>query len=148
MEIKEVSLADVITVHERIPEFVEHFPYTLDTFRERTENRKTVCLMGYVDGNAAGYIVGYEKDGDGSFYCWMAGVDPAYRRNGVLSAMMDYLCDWAKKEGYMVLRIKTRNNRREMLSFLVKRGFHFLEVEKHDRKEDHRILLEKELHIL
>jgi len=145
MEIKEVSLADIMTVHESIPEFMEHFPYTLETFDERTAGKKTLCIIGYLDGKPAGYIVGYEKENDGSFYCWMAGVIPDYRRNGVLSALMKYQSDWAKKQGYKVLKIKTRNNRREMLSFLVKQGFHFMEVEKYEKKEDHRILLEKEL---
>lgn len=145
VDIKEVSLDDIMVVHEAIPEFNVHFPYTIETFRERTAGKKMLRIIGYVGGKAAGYIVGYEKENDGSFYCWMAGVHPAHRRNGVLTALMEYQREWAKKNGYKVLKIKTRNNRREMLGFLVKQGFHFTDMEKYAKKEDHRILLEKEL---
>lgn len=145
MDIREVPLADIIKMHERIPEFATQFPYTIETFRERTEGKKVLAIIAFIDGEAAGYVVGYDRDGDGSFYCWMAGVDPNHRRKGILSALMDYQREWAKKQGFKVLKIKTRNNRREMLGFLVKSGFHFMEVTPHDHINDHRIHLQSDL---
>ena len=41
------------------------------------------------------------------------------------------------------ITIKTRNNRREMLTYLVKAGFNFVEVQSQLFVEDNRILLEK-----
>ena len=75
--------------------------------------------------------LGYDKfqDNKTNFYCWMAGVISQYRKSGVLTAMMEYLKNWSKEQGYKNLRIKTRNTRREMLSFLVKNNFNFYEIE-------------------
>lgn len=84
-----------------------------------------------------------DKNKDKSFYCWMAGVNPLYRRLGLLNNMMQYLGDWAKNNGYNKITIKTRNNRREMLAYLVKAGFNFVEVQPQLSIKDNRILLEK-----
>lgn len=143
--VRETSLEDAFAVHERVPEFKVHFPYDLDTFHERTKQKKTLALVADVEGEPAGYVVAYDRDGDGTFYCWMAGVDPSFRRMGVLRALMGYLETWTAREGYKALRIKTRNNRREMLAFLVKHGFHFRGVETYEDPADNRILLEKAL---
>ncbi len=143
--LSEVSLAEVYRVHERIPEFTIHFPYSLDTFLERTKDKEMLALVASVQGQAAGYMVGYDRDGDGSFYCWMTGVDPEYRRKGILQSMMTHMEDWSKAHGYHTLRIKTRNHRREMLSFLVKNDFLFIAIEPQADVTDNRILLEKKL---
>lgn len=145
VHVRETSLEEAFAVHQRVPEFQVHFPYDLNVFHERTKQRKTVSLVAEVEGEPAGYVVAYDRDEDGTFYCWMAGVDPSFRRMGVLLALMDYLQTWAKREGYTAVRIKTRNHRREMLAFLVKHGFHFVAVESHPDPQDNRVLLEKEL---
>ena len=60
----------------------------------------------------------------------------------LLTAMMEYLKNWSKEQGYKNLRIKTRNTRREMLSFLVKNNFNFYEIEAQENIRDNRICLE------
>lgn len=145
ISITEVSLSDAYRVHERIPEFAVRFPYSLQTFFDRTTGRETIALIATADEKEAGYLVGYDRDLDGSFYCWMTGVDPDYRRRGILQALMIYLEGWARQKGYTLLKIKTRNHRREMLSFLTKNDFLFIDVEKHDDVMDNRILLQKAL---
>jgi GNAT superfamily N-acetyltransferase len=104
-----------------------------------------LIIVAYVDDQPAGYTVGYDKFEDGSFYCWMAGVNPKFRKLGLLKSLMDYEDKWAKEKGYNKIKIKTRNNRREMLSYLVKYGFFFTEVIQQHNIDDNRILLEKEL---
>lgn len=143
--IREVGLEEAFVVHLRIPEFHLHFPYTLDIFRERTAGRRNVAFVAEVDGVSAGYSVAYDRDQDGTFYCWMAGVEPSFRRKGVLAALMDRLEQWTRENGYAILRIKTRNHRREMLAFLVKHGFDFVGVESQPDVHDNRVLLEKRL---
>lgn len=58
---------------------------------------------------------------------------------------MQYQENWAREKGYKNLRIKTRNNRREMLSFLVKSEFYFMSVEEQEKIENNRINLVKKL---
>ncbi|MDP1884424.1 MAG: GNAT family N-acetyltransferase [Candidatus Moranbacteria bacterium] len=139
--IKEDSIEVAVKVNATITEFDK--PYDKAYFEGHYKNAVSLILVAYVDNQPAGYMVSYDKNNDGSFYCWMAGVDPLFRRLGLLNSMMQYLNDWAKNHGYNKLTIKTRNNRREMLSYLVKAGFNFAEVQPHPFIKDNRILLEK-----
>jgi ribosomal protein S18 acetylase RimI-like enzyme len=139
--IKEDSIEVAVKVTATIVEFEE--PFDKAYFEERYKDADRLILVAYVDNEPAGYMVSYDKNNDGLFYCWMAGVDPLFRRLGLLNRMMQYLNDWAKGHGYSKLTIKTRNSRREMLAYLVKAGFNFTEVHLQPVIEDNRILLER-----
>ncbi len=141
--VKEVAIEEALKVNEKIPEFEES--YSKDSFEERYKDKEKLINVAYLNGKPAGYIIGYDKFDDGSFYCWMAGVDTRFRRKGVLKALMIHQEKWAKKKGYEKIKIKTRNNRREMLAYLVKYGFNFIEVEQRPNIKDNRILLEKNI---
>ena len=145
IEIKEVDIKEAIKVHKNIKEFNETKPEK-EYFENRYRDREKLIIVAYYNNVPAGYIIGYDKFQDGkNFYCWMAGVDSKFRKLGILTKMMQYQENWAKKKGYSILKIKTRNNRREMLSFLVKHNFNFLSVEKRDNIQDNRINLQKEI---
>lgn len=141
--VREAPIEDAVKVNSTITEFDERYPK--EHFEERYAGKEKLILVAYVGKQPAGYVVAYDKLGDGSFYCWMAGVNPAFRGKGILKAMMVHVERWAKAHGYGKISIKTRNNRREMLAYLVKYGFNFMEVEKHSDIADNRILLEKKI---
>lgn len=139
--VKNIALSDAVEISNSIPEFEKKF--TDDYYRERIEGKENLIIGGFVKKKLAGALVGYDKFEDGSFYCWMTGVMPEFRRLGVLGAMMGFLENWAKKNEYDSIKVKTRNNKREMLSYLVKNGFNFLEVEEREDISDSRVLLKK-----
>lgn len=141
--IKEVPIGEVVLVNATIIEF--DAPYQKDYFEGRFKDRDKLIIVAYINNQRAGYIVGYDKFEDGSFYCWMAGVDPKFRKIGVLKALMDYEDRWAKNKGYNKIKIKTRNNRREMLAYLVKYGYLLTEVVQYSKIEDNRIVFERSL---
>ena len=141
--VKEVLIEDAVAVNATITEFNE--PYAKEYFEERYGDKEKLIIVAYVSGTAAGYVVSYDRDEDGSFYCWMAGVNPEFRGRGVLKALMDYQEKWAKSKGYGKIKVKTRNNRREMLGYLVKYGFYFTGAEEHSNIEENRIFLEKKI---
>ncbi len=143
ISVKEVPIEEAVKVNSTIIEFDES--YSKNYFEERYNGKTHLIIVAYVDDKPTGYIVGYDRFNDGSFYCWMAGVDPKFRKMGVLKALMDYEEKWAKNKGYGKIRIKTRNNRREMLAYLVKYGFLLTEVESRDNIEENRILFEKKI---
>lgn len=143
ISIKEVPIEEAVKVNATIVEF--ETPYQKNYFEGRYRDKEKLIIVAYIDNLSAGYLVGYDKFGDGSFYCWMTGVNPKFRKKGVLKALINYEEKWAKERGYNKIKIKTRNNRREMLSYLVKYGFFFTEVIPHPNILDNRILLEKEL---
>lgn len=142
--VKEVSLEEAVKVNLTIPEFDE-CSRDKDYFKDRYKGKETLIIVAYFENTPAGYLVAYDRFSDNSFYCWMTGVAPQFRMNGILAAMMNYLENWAKARGYKKIRIKTRNNRREMLSYLAKYGFYFTEIEKYPDVKDNRILAEKEI---
>ena len=142
--IRQAPVQTVFDVHMKIPEFKEA-GYDLDVFEDRLKGKKHHLSVGFVDEIPAGYMVSYERWEDGSIYCWLAGVAPAFRRCGVMTRLMAALGKWAKEKGYKKITIKTRNNRREMLVFLVKNGFNFTHIQPKGRIEESRIMLEKSL---
>lgn len=144
IEIKEVNIDEVLEVHINIPEFVETKP-NKQYFEERYKGKENIILCAYKDNIAIGYIIGYDKFSDESFYCWMAGVIPEYRKLGTLTKLMKYLTEWSRDNGYNKIKIKTRNDKRDMLKFLIKNEFNFTYVEERENIKDNRISLERNI---
>lgn len=140
--IREVSLDEIMNINGKIPEFEEEPRLKFET---KLANKNHLLIAAYIEQQPAGYLIAYDKFGDGSIYCWMAGVIPSFRKQGILSQLMNYQDQWAQSKGYNKIKIKTRNNRRSMLSFLVKNDFYFTEVNAGDTIEENRISLEKKL---
>ena len=142
--VREVPIDEAVKVNRNVIEF-DGKDTKAEDFERRYQDKDKLIIVAYYENIPIGYIIGYDRDNDGSFYCCMAGVDNNYRRLGVLTALMNYQMNWAKKNGYNKLKIRTRNNRREMLSFLVKNGFNFVSVEQRDNITENRINLEHSL---
>ena len=144
--IKETTLEEALNVHKNVLEFDDTNP-SKEVFENRYQDAEKLIIVAYYQRNPIGYMIGYDrfKDNKENFYCWMAGVDFRYRRMGTLKKLMQYQENWAREKGYKNLRIKTRNNRREMLSFLVKSEFYFMSVEEQEKIENNRINLVKKL---
>ncbi|OIO24603.1 hypothetical protein AUJ14_05720 [Candidatus Micrarchaeota archaeon CG1_02_55_22] len=143
MQVRECSEQDALSLWAAIPEFAESADSAKQKCAERLPGRKPVFLAAF-DGNApAGFAIAYERDNDNSLYVWMTGVLPGYRRKGALTALMNHVEEYARKQGHAKLKIRTRNERREMLSFLVAEGYDVLSVEARANTKDSRINLEK-----
>ena len=139
--IKEISIQEAIDIHNTIPEFHKKH---LNDFEDRIKDKQSLVIGAFSENISAGYIIAYKKYEDGSLYCWMAGVNPNFRKQGILKEMMDYITSWAKDKGFTKIRIKTRNSRREMLSYLIK--YHYDIVEFTPHPEDNRIVFEKKIY--
>ena len=73
----------------------------------------------------------------------MGAVIPKLRGKGTMSAIMDKMFEIAKENEYKEITVKTRNDKRGMLTNLVKRGFNFTKVEPKENIKDSEIFLEK-----
>lgn len=141
--IKKDNMDDVVKVHNLVPEFGETCEKSY--FENRCKDKKNLIIVAYIETEPVGYLVGYDRYNDWSFYCWMAWVIPKYRQNWVLTKLMEYQNNRAKVNGYNKIKIKTRNNKRQMLSYLAKNWFNFLEIVRSEDINDNRILLEKNI---
>ena len=132
---------EIFSIHKRIPEFEgDARKNSPESFAFKVGNTNHQVVRALVGGADAGYMVSYDRavdetgKSDGSIYCWMAGVIPEFRqKHGVLKAMMQNLEQWARTNGYTSILIKTKNDRREMLTYLITRGFEIIIL---DTQED------------
>lgn len=143
IKIKEGEIDVAIKVHSEMHEFSRL--YRREEVEDRYRDRQELILSAYLNNQPVGYMLSYDKYRDGSFYCWMTGVAPLFRRKGVLTKMMEYMEEWSMKNNYKSIKLKTRNNRREMLSYLIKNGFNVANVEINPAIEDNKVLFEKKI---
>lgn len=141
LEIKEAPISAVVSLSQKIPEFIN--PHPLSEYQKRLEKVPALVLVAYQDGEPAGFKVGYEREG--YFYSWMGGILPSYRRLGIARKLAEQQEVWAKKQGYPHVTFKTRNNLKAMLLFAIGRGFDIIAIEKKEAVADYRIILRKTL---
>ena len=133
---------ELVTLSAAIPEFSQ--PYPLATYQQRLANRPVLALVAYEDDVAVGFKVGYAEDTT-TFYSWMGGVLPVFRRQGVAQALATAQETWARAQGYRYLTCKTRNQHRAMLIFALCNDFHIVGVTEKPDPLTNRIWLRKVL---
>ena len=119
--IHEDSLDDAVMVSANIPEFDD--PYKIQEYSKRLNGTAHQILTAYDDHNPIAFKIGYHRHSDGSFYTWMGGVLPNYRRKGIANNLADHQEAWAKKKSYNSIKVQTRSKHNAMLTLLINRGF-------------------------
>lgn len=137
--IKEQQLPDALAVSQQIPEFED--PYPADEYVRRLSGVPHYILTAYVEGQPVGFKVGYERKG--AFYSWMGGVLPQFRQQGIGEQLAQRQEQWARKQGYSRVTIKTRQKHKAMLGLLKKRGYRVLRTIPKRPVAETRIWLEK-----
>ena len=143
IEVTEVSIDQVVKLSKNIPEFSDG--YTEEEYYKRMKGKAPLILMAFTEGVAAGFKVGYDKFGDGSFYSWMGGVISEFRQMGIAQKLAQCQEEIVKEKGYQSIKMKTRNHLKTMLLFALSNGFLITGVEPREELKDYRILLEKKL---
>lgn len=141
--IRNASPSELLWVHERIPEFPGKA--SLDFYTERLKYRLHLALVAEKDGELLGFKVGYQSDTPDTFYSWMGGVRPEFRKYGMATALAEYQENWAREKGFKSVFFKTRNRFPAMITFGLKRGFKIMEVIPKGGMEDYRVVMWKEL---
>jgi predicted GNAT superfamily acetyltransferase len=140
--IKEGTIEKCLEITSKIPELANG-QYSFEEYKKRLSDVKSLILVAQIDDKLVGFKVGYERDNDNSFYSWMGGVLPEYRKLKIAQQLADYQENWAKKQGYQSITFKTRNYLKPMLIFSLKNGFHIERIESKEKLEDYRIFLRK-----
>ena len=141
--VKETSLKESLKVFNKIPEFDRQEAGTVEYCEKRINNRDCLILSAYANEDNVAYLIAYEKNN--CFYCWVAAVVPSFRKLGILSKMMRIYEEYAKKNNYKEITIKTDNSKREMLNYLVKNNWNFVDVITKNDIKDNEIILKKEI---
>ena len=141
ISIKRGSIAEVVALSKGIPEFTN--PYSAQEYQKRLANIEHLILIAWQNDQPIGFKVGYNKET--TFYSWMGGVLPPFRRKGVAQKLAKVQENWARKRQYQNIMLKTRNQHQTMLIFALKNGFKIVGFEPKDSLEAHRIILKKRL---
>lgn len=142
--IRRGTVAECVAISQQIPEFADGI-YDEKIYETRLFNTKSLILVA-LDGNTpVGFKVGYQRANDSSFYSWMGGVIPDYRKLHIAQKLADAQEVWASEQGFNAIVFKTRNSLSGMLIFAIKNGFCIEAVEQKDTIEDYRIILRKKL---
>lgn len=143
IHIRSGSISEVVSLIGTLPEFDR--PHPASTYETRLSKRPHLVLIAAEGDRPVACKVGYEREQDGSFYSWMGGVHPDFRRKGLARQLAEAQEAWAREQGYQLIRFKTRNRHRKMLLFAIGRGFRICGYEPFSDPMESRIWLEKEL---
>ena len=142
VKIRRGTIEEAVQLSLQIPEFEN--PAGVATYRNRLEGKDQLILIAEID-QPCGFKVGYDREDDGTFYSWMGGVLPRYRKNGLAQALADEMEVYCRTHGYTHLRMKTRNEHKAMLQFALRNGFYITGFKSYPDPMKSRISLEKEL---
>ena len=128
---------EITTLHRQIFGGPGHWLEKLNS------EEQVLIYVALVDDQVAGYKIGYRLDGQ-TFYSWLGGVHPDFRKLGIASELMRRQHADLKDLGYEIVRTKTMNKWRGMLLLNIQTGFDVLKTEV-DQRGQLKIVLEKKL---
>ncbi|SMD36664.1 Acetyltransferase (GNAT) domain-containing protein [Reichenbachiella faecimaris] len=141
--IRKGTIEEVVTLSRQIPEFDN--PHKAKVYEQRLNENQHLIAIAELDRELAGFKVGYDKFNDKSFYTWMGGVLPQFRKSGVAKALAQFQEEFALMHGFETIVLKTRNKHKNMLHFALSSGFDIIEVEVKSDTLENRIILRKKL---
>jgi len=130
-----------VDLSSKIPEF--NSPYKIDEYKKRCSG-KYLALIAEID-KPVGFKIGYDRFKNGSFYSWMGGVLPKFRRMGVAYSLANFQEKWAAENKFSLILLKTRKKHDEMIAFSLNRGFIITEETQITPDEEPRIWMQKSL---
>ena len=126
----------------KIPEF--NSPFKIKEYKKRCAG-KHLALIAEIDNQPVGFKIGYDRFKNGSFYSWMGGVLPKFRRMGVAYSLANFQEKLAAENEFISIILKTRKKHDEMIAFSLNRGFIIIEETQITPAEETRIWMEKSL---
>jgi len=136
------AFQECVDLSSKIPEF--NSPYKIEEYKKRCA-RESLVLIAEIDNQLVGFKIGYDRFKNGSFYSWMGGVLPKFRRKGVAYSLANFQEKWAAENEFSSILLKTRKKHDEMIAFSLNRAFIITEETQIIPAEETRIWMEKSL---
>ncbi|SNR17755.1 GNAT family N-acetyltransferase [Tenacibaculum jejuense] len=115
-----------------------------DFFIDRiTTKTDIIIVLTYFENSPVGFKIGYRYN-ETTFYSWVGGVLPDFRRKGIAQELAKKQEELVKKKGYKKLRTKSMNRFKPMLILNIKNGFDIVQVYTNTSGQQ-KIVFEKEL---
>ncbi|MGR3970585.1 GNAT family N-acetyltransferase [Shewanella sp. 1180_01] len=133
----------LIQLSQQIPELDR--PLTSEVLNQRLQGKKCLILVAYVEGELAGFKLGYEQE-EAIFYSWLGGVASDFRRLGLAQSLLEYQETWARRQGYNHIQVKTMNRFPAMLNLLISNQYLITELNADPKSlVDHKLHLRKSI---
>ena len=142
IHIREGLFQECVDLSSKIPEF--NSPYKIEEYKKRCAG-KYLVLIAEIDNQSVGFKIGYDRFNNGSFYSWMGGVLPKFRRMGVAYSLANSQEKWAVENEFSSILLKTRQKHDGMIAFSLNRGFIITEETQITPNEETRIWMQKSL---
>jgi len=114
-------------------------------FERRLQGRiNPLILLAQVERLPVGFALGYEIK-PSTFYCWLIGILPDFRRAGIASQLMEAMAAWASDDGYRIVRFECFNRQRPMLHMAIKQGYDIVGFRYDADSEDNLLVMEHDL---
>jgi GNAT superfamily N-acetyltransferase len=126
-QIREGTIEEAFDVCRRVPELATDRDER--GFRARLETPSALILVGEAEGRAVAFKAGYDRYRDGSWYSWLGGVVPEFRRVGLAGALLARQEACIAQRGYRRIHVKTRNRFVGMRVLLARSGYHIVAVD-------------------
>ncbi|MHC4441213.1 MAG: GNAT family N-acetyltransferase [Planctomycetota bacterium] len=144
--------AEIIVVGpDEVDNIVELFNEVFRPARDRAfierrlEGRiNPLILMAHIEKRPVGFAIAYEIK-PSTFYCWLIGVLPDYRRAGIASQLMEALAAVAADCGYKLIRFECFNRQRAMLHLAIKHGYNIVGLRYDIDTGDNLLIMEHDL---
>ena len=142
IHIRKGTFQECVDLSSKIPEF--NSPYKIEEYKKRCAG-KYLALIAEIDNQPVGFKIGYNRFHNGSFYSWMGGVLPKFRRIRVAFSLANFQEKWATKNKFSSILLKTRQKHDGMIAFSLNRGFIITEETQITPAEETRIWMQKSL---
>lgn len=121
-------------------------PTLSDEALRRTLHGRTNVLaqVARIGSDAVGFLLGMERQ-PGVFFVWTCGVATEMRRAGIGSQLFHAAEDWARTEGYRVLRFECDASNRGYLHFGVSSDFTIVGTRWDSERMQNVVIFEKAL---
>ncbi len=97
-------------------------------FQRRFKGRHNVSiLLAMLEDRHVGFVVGFELMPT-TYFVWLCGVLPDFRRSGVATQLMHGEQAWAKDNGYHIVRFECQNQHRPMMHTAITEGYDLIGV--------------------
>jgi hypothetical protein len=78
-------------------------------------------LVAIVERQHVGFIIGFELM-PSTYFCWLCGVVPDFRRAGIATQLMQGQQAWARDHDYALMRFECQNQHRPMMHAAITRA--------------------------
>jgi len=111
--------------------------------QRRLRGRHNILVqVARIDSDAVGFYVGMELKPTVHF-AWMCGVVPELRRTGIATQLMLAAEDWARTEGYHIIRFECDNKIRPFLQFGIAGGYDIVGIRWDSERMGNLVIFEK-----